>query len=273
MNYMPNTIALTGASGFLGQALTAYLRERGYTVLPVSHRLGKAIDANSLPEADAFVHCAWDLRPRSLEEAERINVQGSLALAKVVRTKGQHVIFISSLAAHPAARSVYGRTKRAVEQALEKEDCVIKPGTIIGNGGLFESMCALARKLPILPVFYACTALQTVYIDDLCAAIDSAITQRAQGTYAIAHGQATPVGEFYKKIAEHVGTSPLLMRMPGDMALFIVRCAEKLGVVLPISSDNLLGLKYSVYFETAESCQTLKVTPLSFGQSLSIMSR
>ena len=60
----------------------------------------------------------------------------------------------------------------------------------------------------------------------------------------------------------------MLIAMPGNIALLIVRCFELFGIRLPITSDNLLGLKYSKYFDTEDSCKKLGITPLSFDQSL-----
>lgn len=51
------TVAVTGASGLLGQALTAYLATAGHTVKPV-RRSGEAVDVTALDGVDAVVHLA-----------------------------------------------------------------------------------------------------------------------------------------------------------------------------------------------------------------------
>jgi nucleoside-diphosphate-sugar epimerase len=197
------------------------------------------------------------------------NVAGTLALAAQCQAQGLRFIHISSMAAHPGARSRYGREKLAVERALSPEDCIIKPGTIVGNGGLFAKTCALAQALPILPVFYAGSArLQTIYIDDLCTAILHALETRSHGVFALAHAHAVSIKDFYKQIATLLGKKPRLIPLPGNMALAFIIVIEKLGLRLPITSDNLLGLKYGKVFETHNSCRELGIDPLSLDDTI-----
>lgn len=65
-----NTIAITGASGMIGQALTATLRAEGRTILPISRRAvpggtrwdpGRGVlDARALEGIDAVIHLAGE---------------------------------------------------------------------------------------------------------------------------------------------------------------------------------------------------------------------
>ena len=266
---MPKKVIVTGASGFLGSALCQHLTDAGYRPVPLTraqYNLEGGVDAAFLHDAYAVVHCAWDM------SAQNKNVQGSLTLSRACREKGVQFIFISSMAAHEAARSTYGRTKLEVERGLGTQDCIIKPGTIIGNGGLFLRTLRLAQTLPALPLFYKKTAkLQTIYVDDLCQAIVHAVEHRSSGSFAIAHKDTVSIQDFYTKIAALSGKHPWLVSMPGSIALLVTRCAEMLGLRLPITSDNLLGLKYIHYFDTQESCKALNINPLSFDESLKLL--
>lgn len=260
---MRKKILITGANGFVGKALSQYLSSHGHDIIPLQVRLGEVLNESQLTGADALIHCAWDRHKINK------NVAGSLSLKDQCRAHGLHFIFISSMAAHGGAHSGYGREKLAVERALSPEDCIIKPGTIVGNGGLFANTYSLAKALPILPVFYASKAyLQTIYINDLCAALLHVVEMRNGGIFALAHKQAVHIKEFYRQIAALAGKKPLLVNLSGNMALAAIRVFEKLGLRLPISSDNLLGLKYVTLFETSDSCRRLGIEPLPFEASL-----
>lgn len=274
---MSKRVLITGAKGFLGSALLRYFTERGFDAVAFSRprfELGGDIDRTVFsPAPQAVIHCAWDLGVKSRREAERVNIDGSLALKKICAEKGIHFVFISSMAAHAGAHSLYGRAKLAVEGALDQQvDFIIKPGTIIGKGGLFAKTLGLAKKFPVLPVFYRTMAqLQTVYIDDICEAIFNATDTNKSGVYTVAHNTPVAIEEFYKKVVQAAGKNPKLIPLPGNAALMLVRLCEMLGIKLPITSDNLLGLKYTHYVDTRESCRALGVTPRSFDDSLKML--
>lgn len=236
-----------------------------------SSRLGQRQDREAFdPAPMAVIHCAWDRTARTYDEAERINVRGSLQLKALCKQKGvQQFIFISSMAAHAGARSVYGRAKFAVEQALDPStSCIMKPGVIIGNGGLFFNTLRLAKRFPVLPVFFGDAMLQTIFIDDMCQAIFNAVERRVHGIFSIAHETPVPVKIFSTRVMQHAGRKVRLVSLPGTSALLVSRVFEALRLPLPITSDNLLGLKYGIHFETHKDCQTLGIEPLSFEKSL-----
>lgn len=54
------TVAVTGATGFIGSRLVAALRDRGYTVVPVGRDASGLPEGAPLREADAIVHLAGE---------------------------------------------------------------------------------------------------------------------------------------------------------------------------------------------------------------------
>ena len=54
----------------------------------------------------------------------------------------------------------------------------------------------------------------------------------------------------------------------GDLALFGIRLLEQIGLKPPITTDNLLGIKYLHQFDPVDDLARLGLKPLSFQESL-----
>ncbi len=142
-------VALTGATGLVGQFILADLLGRGHDVRTIGRRsvpgvenrtwsLGETAD---LPGCDALVHAAFSHVPDRYRGGEgddpegflRLNRDGSLRLFGDARQAGvQRIIFLSSRAVYgdypagtalsetmqPRPDTLYGRMKHEVEQGL-----------------------------------------------------------------------------------------------------------------------------------------------------------
>jgi NADH dehydrogenase len=270
---MTGTIAVTGANGFIGSALCRNLTRRGATVRPLTRATGYDL-AGAVPAlvgVGTVVHCAHDFR------SPAANVDGTLRLFEACHRDGVgQFVFVSSLAAHATAGSGYGRGKWDLENRLARLAgpttlTVVRPGTVLGSGGLFARVRRLAR-LPALPVFYGRGLLQTVLIDDLCDAIAAAVDRQLAGTFVVAEPTGVPVAEFYRAVAALDGRRPWLVRLNGDVALPMIRLAERAGLRLPITADNLLGLRHLTHVDTAATVAALGVRPRGFHESLQALS-
>jgi len=289
------TVLITGATGFLGRAACAAFTAAGFPVRalvrnpqaaadlqPVAHGgifrgdLPDAIDERALNgEVRALIHCAYETRSASAEQARRTNVKGTETLVRLSRKHGvRQLVFVSSMAAHESAVSVYGRTKFELENLFDTpHDTVIKPATIIGDGGVFRRTREMLRRLPVLPLFYADRRLQTVWIEDACQGLVGAVQKSLGGTLLLAHPESTPMREFYRGIAQIDGIRLKTCRFPGDMALLGIRVLEGIGLKPPITSDNLLGIKHLREFDPNADLVRLGLKPLSFQESLQRLRR
>jgi len=278
------TVAVSGASGFLGAAICDHLAQRGAAIralvrdprAPSVARFARyrcdlpdAIDEAALERADVLVHCAWETRFRDPQRSRRANVDGSRRLFEVARRAGLRIVFVSSLSAHEDAVSPYGRTKLEVEAMLDlARDAIVRPGTIVGEGGVFWRQAGTIARLPFIPLFYGGDQLfQTVALFDLCEAIHRIATGAHTGLFRIAESSPVAVSDFYAAIAQHVGRRARFLRLPGDATLLALRAAERLGFQLPVSSDNLLGLKRLRAFDVEPDAQRLGLVPRSMRES------
>lgn len=136
---MSETVALTGATGFVGAALARRLAAAGYRIKALirpssGHKrpadvaatwikgdlenpasLGCLVDG-----ADAVIHCAGAVRGASLEQFNRVNADGlaRLAQAAAAQKPAPRFLLVSSLAAREPHLSHYAASKSRAEKLL-----------------------------------------------------------------------------------------------------------------------------------------------------------
>ena len=276
-------ILLTGADGFLGRHLAHTFRAKGWDVAGLvrdplrkpapeggvryfHYAFPSEVDPAAFAEpVDVLVHCAFAMK--TCPGRYGINRE---AAAFLKRQKHGRFVFISSMSAHATAESLYGLEKLHIEGTLDQSrDLAIRPGFIIGEGGVFANLARSIRKLPVIPLFYGGRQpIQTVHVEDLCAAITSGIEHDITGL--ISYGEAKPglLRDFYQAIAQGLGVNRLLLPLPGAPAFGAMRVAELMGLNLPMTSQNLLGLKHLIEVDVAADIERLGVRPRTMKESL-----
>lgn len=189
-------IALTGATGFIGQHIARLLSARKTAVRVLARdpsRItvpddavqvvqGSLTDDRALAElvagADTVIHCAGSVRGATLEQFNRVNADGTARLADIAATEGcKRFLLLSSLAAREPQLSPYAASKRAGEEAVANAAgtmawAAFRPPAVYGPGDremlpLFQLM---ARG--IAPVFGSDNArFSLIYAPDLAEAI------------------------------------------------------------------------------------------------------
>jgi nucleoside-diphosphate-sugar epimerase len=279
------TVAITGASGMIGRALCAHLGSRGFHVRALARRpdaalevmpnvttfrceLPDAIPREALAGCQALIHGAYVTRFRSIDEARRINETGTQRLLEASRGSGvPRFVFISSLSAHSAARSYYGQSKFRLESLLDPQrDLAIRPGLVLADsGGLFGRLRGRPGRTMIVPLFGdGRQPVQTIHIDDLCQGFLLVLRQGCAGTLTLAEPNATPMREFLALVAARLQNRIRFVRAPIRPSLTALRLCERLGLRLPVSSENLLGLLSAVPVNPTPDLQRLglRVRPL-----------
>ncbi|MBI1731825.1 MAG: NAD(P)-dependent oxidoreductase [Gammaproteobacteria bacterium] len=191
---MSTTVALTGATGFLGTAIRKALVERAWQVRAltrkdqpeepgVTWRVGDIGDAAVLRAlirgVDAVIHCAGTVRGSSQAGFDRVNVSGTAAVLTAIRDDAPNarLLFISSLAARAPDLSWYAASKAAAEGLIQAQSpalgwTILRPTAIYGPGDremrpLFK--CLLHGFVPSLQP--RCGRFSLLHIDDLVEAV------------------------------------------------------------------------------------------------------
>jgi len=262
MSLAGTTLAVTGAGGFVGRHLCRHFLAHGCTVRglvrdtdhpPLREQgvelfecaLPDRIDSEAFRGVEVLVHCAYTSRFVSLEEAQRVNEEGTSRVLALSREAGvERFVFISSTSAHTEALSYYGKSKLAIEERLDStRDLILRPGLVLGpDGGLFQRLVASLRRSRLLPLFDGGQQpVQTVHIDDLCLALERALERELTGCYVVAEPRGLPLRDLIRLTAQKLGRGVLLLPLPAGPVLACLRVAEALRVPLPVSSENVLG--------------------------------
>ena len=284
----PPRAAVTGASGLLGARLCSHLRERGWEVRALVRdperctlagvdvrrfRMPDAIDPGSLAGVELLVHCAATTRARERVAAGDVDEAGSRALFELARAAGvERTVFLSSVSARADAPSRYGRSKLAIESALDpRRDLALRLGLVLsrGGGGLFERMVEWVRRLRWIPVFGGGSQpVQPIHVGDVCRALDLALERRAAGVLVLADPEPVPFRALLEEIARRLGRPCRLVPIPFAPALAAARVAERLRLPLPIGSENLLGLQAQRFVPSSADLERLGLRLRPLAESL-----
>ena len=224
-------IAVTGANGYVGSRIAAYLKKHA-TVVELTRKngfvLGEKID---LRDIDVLMHCAYDFKDHEK------NIKGSLDLFKAA--KGKKIIFISSMSAFDGCKSQYGKAKLAVEKRA-KGITIIRPGLVYDKNA--ESIIGKLRKvvkLPIVPLIGGNQKLYLVHSQDLGAVVwELANAPTPKKPIYAAHEQPHTFKEILTVLA---GKKKFFIPVPYWVAYAGLRTLELLHLS-NLRSDSLVGL-------------------------------
>ena len=226
---MPRTLALTGATGFIGTALRRRLVSAGWEVRALHRRrasqprygsddtrirwvCGSLSDPDSLRRllqgVAAVVHCAGAVRGASAEQFNQVNVEGVARLVQAARELHPvpRFLLISSLAAREPALSFYAASKRGGEGILHTlagpmETTIFRPPAVYGPGD--REMAPLLRCMQhgLAPVLGGSAArFSLLCVEDLADAIRHALERPdwAPGPFEIHDGH--PEGYSWEEV-------------------------------------------------------------------------
>jgi len=196
---MSEWIAVTGATGFIGQAICRRLHNTGWQVRAlvrskarmsvlqgvvdewVPGDLGDRDALNQLcMNAVAVVHCAGVVRGVDAQAFDRVNVDGVRNLVEVMsaQTQPARLLCFSSITAREPGLSFYAASKRRGEQVLEQQADVLdwialRPPAVYGPGD--REMLPLFRLMAkgIAPVFGEKDArFSMIHVEDIARLVD-----------------------------------------------------------------------------------------------------
>ncbi len=224
--------------------MAAHLRSRGHEVRGSARqagpdvtvlRLGEPFDAAVFRGSNVVIHAAHDFTAAAKEK----NIRGTRAWFEVAR--GTRQIFLSSYSARPDAGSEYGETKYAIEKIfLDAGQAVLRPGLVIGNGGLFAKQRAALLKTPVVPLIGGGRApVAAIGIAHFLDALAVVIEQGRHGAFNLFYEPQPSAREFVGAVK---GGRGWVLPVPAGLALGAAHLIEALHLPVPVNPGQIRAL-------------------------------
>jgi 2-alkyl-3-oxoalkanoate reductase len=269
-----STVALTGATGFVGGAIARHLSAQGFELRLLARRPAAlpalsgdhAIVRGALDERDKLdellsgaemvVHTAGLIKALDEREFMAVNRDGAAAVAESARKAGaRRFVLISSIAARSPLLSSYAASKRAGEAAvierLGSEASIIRPPVVYGPGDRETLPMFRAARLGYFPVPGPPEArLSFIHVADLAAAVAASLASPAApaGIFEIDDGTAggygwpeigDALGVAFGRTPRPVPLSAPLLRIAAGVALLFARMSGRPMMLRPDKVNEL----------------------------------
>lgn len=259
------TVLVTGANGFVGRALCGHLSELGFGTVAASRRpptegmsssglswraignLGTdSVDPGLFAGIDAVVHLAsrvyvmQQTARSAIDDYRRVNVEGTLQLARAARVAGvRRSVFMSSVKVNgertgaepfdehscPAPLDPYGISKWEAEQGLREiesttglELAILRPPLVYGPGvgaNFLRLIKLVDRRIP-MPLASVSTSRSLVYVGNLMSAVAALLLAEKTLSAAlfVSDGEAMSTPQLIRAIAAAPGKTANLWPFP-----------------------------------------------------------
>ena len=253
-------ILITGISSFIGCNVGRHLSGAGHNVYGTVrnraklsgqykwlkkgfiHELGDLPDLVMFEGVDLLIHFVHDFRPGRSE----VNIRGTQELCLAAKKGGvDRQIFVSSYSARQDAVSEYGKTKYALESFFSEENGIIlRPGLVLGNGGLFKRMVRLVLNFPVLPLLDGgVRPVPIIDVDTLCQAISVIVKYELHESkeFNLFHHELVSLKYLLSQTRLVAERKTLFVNFPSKLLLVPLEFLQKMGIRIPISTDNVSG--------------------------------
>ena len=231
------TIAITGGTGFVGQAVIDLSRRRDLAL----RSLARTVPRDDMPgvewvkgdlsdrpalgrlvkDAECIIHIAGRVRATETAAFEEANVTGTLNVVEAAVKAGvRRMVLVSSLAAREPQLSAYGASKLRAERIVRASGLdwtIVRPPAVYGprDGEMLDLFQMAKRHVVPMP---ARGAASLIHVDDLARLL---LTLREGGDGITAHtfepDDGKPGGWEHRELARAigwaVGTRPFVPRL------------------------------------------------------------
>lgn len=290
-------ILITGATGFIGNALTRHLSEMEYEVrallrpsptspqLPAGIPLEAAVSGLNSPrglraalvDIDVVYHLASEERQGGEADLLKTDIQGTQNLVKAAEESGvDRFFYLSHLGADRASAFPVMTAKAIAEDAIRKSKLdytIIRSGVVYGKEDSFTT--GLAKLTHLIPFLFFLpgggdTLLQPLWIEDLATALIWALEddETRNQLYEIGGPEHLTFREIVQTMFEVMDVNRIFVSLDIPYIRFLTIFAE---YVLPSPPTNVFWLDYLAANRTC-SLSTLphrfNLLPSYFGKRL-----
>ena len=167
--------------------------------------LGGRISPGFFDDLDCVIHCAHDFSQDGLDR----NVRGTKELFERAKASGtRQQAFVSSYSASKNAVTSYGIAKYQLERFFsDQNSLILKPGLVLGPGGMSGNVLLAAQKWPIFPAPGGSSArFPYVWLDDFVHIVTDAIESQRSGIVDVFYPEFTEPCRVGKACPKRNGT-------------------------------------------------------------------
>lgn len=250
-------LLILGASGFIGTQLAEAAISAGFELVTASRKglpvageskacrwsFGTPLPLAACVDVDCAIHLGHDFNG---DEGARLTIESTLAAAAQLRDAGtKRQVFFSSYSAGPHATSLYGRTKTVLEHEFAAcgDMVIVRPGLVIGDGGVYGRIRKWSRILPVIPLPGGGRGrVPVIDVSKLCAlTLDLARMDSVPAQANLFETELKSLRELVLEAALEVGRRPLVLPIPALLLTLPLRLAAWLRIPLPVNADNVDG--------------------------------
>jgi len=283
---MNKNILITGINGFIGSNLANFLYSRGFNIYGYSkNNLREDIKKTTISfkrfslenknievfdNIDIIIHCAYDIRSKKLLKT---NIEGTINLYKKYKEQNlKKFIFISSYSAKSNSKSNYALIKYKLEQYFIKQnEIIIRPGLVIGNGGIFMKIIDVVKKYPLIPLINGGkNKIPIISIDLLVKSILNLIYKDYDfNIFNIYQNELITYNELIKEMIKVLRIKKILINIPLTPLLLLFRILQFLKINLKIDYNNLIAFKENQLTVPSSHLNVLNLKDKSYKDLLS----
>jgi uncharacterized protein YbjT (DUF2867 family) len=230
-------IAITGATGTVGQALLSNLIEAGEPVRALvrdPRRLGRhrvrvqlafadlgdphAL-RHALRGADTVIHLAATIRDQPAHRVEEVNGLGTLRLLRAAeRARVERFVFFSALGASRFQRTRFFRSKALAEQGVRESPLrttIFAPSIVYDRDDPWVRLMRRLALLPVLPVSGSARArYQPIWARDVARCVTAALEDEVDARYELAGPEVLSYEQIARLVAEAAGRQRPVLHVP-----------------------------------------------------------
>jgi nucleoside-diphosphate-sugar epimerase len=220
--------------------------------------LGDVVSSRIFEEIDYVIHCAHDFSPGAFEH----NVEGTRRIFEAAKSSGVPLqAFVSSYSATPSSVTEYGRAKFELERFFEANaGVVLKPGLVLGSGGLGGRMLNTMRKSWIFPIPSG-VRFPYVGLKDFVRTVRKIASTSQTGVHKIFYSDLTSFSEIAAAVKMDTGRPLFTIMVPVNTISFGLSAAEclldRLRIRLPVRSDSFKSLEANQLTPGGANCGLL----------------
>jgi NADH dehydrogenase len=271
MTTEPMTVAVVGATGFVGRHVVPHLEQAGYRVIAISRngsrRSGwgervepRAADVDTgvglegaLEGADAVVHLVAIPRETGGRQFEETNVRGTGRVVIAAEHVGvRRIVHLSALGVIDDPKLGYLHSKWRGEQLVRQsalEWVVLRPSLLFGPGDGFFSLIRTTLKwwspgIVAIPG-KGDARFQPLAAADLAIAVEKSLADpgRAGQVYELGGPDHVTYQEIVDEVMSVTGMRRLKLGMPISLISALTVATDRVLPIFPVSHDQISSLQ------------------------------